>query len=313
MGTTNSTLSFVDTEAGDFPEPQTLPVPQIIAPGEFSAENVLPSFLFIPNQAAVAPGSLKLPWSEENPEFTCGAYARKMAGSVPGRVVSSAKSWLCQKNIDPDSACLPFGSNETSKISPVDTISLFLKHLASSWDKKMAADKPEFALCNQQIILTVPASFDAVARELTVKAAEKAGLDITLLEEPQAAFYSWLREHDDDWRQIVSADSNILVCDIGGGTSDFSLIGVEDYEGSLCLNRLAVGNHILLGGERWHAGGRASPLHVGRHIRSVAFNAHMPGTAARHIAAHANRAGRINHIQYRQASFPNRDVRVVTR
>ena len=135
------------------------------------------------------------------------------------------------------------------KVSPVEACSEYLKHIAAAWNDSMASEDASLKINNQQVILTVPASFDAAARELTVLAAEEAGLNITLLEEPQAAFYNWLHEHEDSWRDKVEAGSSILVCDIGGGTTDFSLIGVEDEGGDLTLNRIAVGNHILLGGD----------------------------------------------------------------
>ena len=248
LGTTNSTIAYVDTQS-DTPESKTLAIPQIIAPGETARETSLPSFLFLPELSTVSPGSLNLPWSENNEDATVGIYARKQGSTQPGRVVSSAKSWLCSENVDRMAAILPNGADEERKISPVEASAKYLKHIASAWDNEFAKEDPDAAIANQQVILTVPASFDAVARELTVMAADEAGLNATLLEEPQAAFYNWLHEHEDSWREKVDAGSNILVCDIGGGTSDFSLIGVEDEDGDLTLNRLAVGNHILLGGD----------------------------------------------------------------
>lgn len=248
LGTTNSTIAYVDTQS-DNPESKTLAIPQIIAPGETARETSLPSFLFLPELSTVSPGSLNLPWSDTNEDSTVGVYARKLGSTQPGRVVSSAKSWLCSENVDRMSAILPNGADEERKISPVEASAKYLKHIASAWDNEFAKEDPDAAIANQQVILTVPASFDAVARELTVMAADEAGLNATLLEEPQAAFYNWLHEHEDSWREKVDAGSNILVCDIGGGTSDFSLIGVEDEDGDLTLNRLAVGNHILLGGD----------------------------------------------------------------
>ena len=248
LGTTNSTIAYVDTQS-DTPESKTLAIPQVIAPGEVASETSLPSFLFLPEISTMSPGSLNLPWSKSDEDSTVGLYARKLGSTQPGRVVSSAKSWLCSENVDRMAAILPNGADEERKISPVEASAKYLNHIASAWDNAFAKEDPEAAIANQQVILTVPASFDAVARELTVMAADEAGLNATLLEEPQAAFYNWLHEHEDSWREKVDAGSNILVCDIGGGTSDFSLIGVEDEEGDLTLNRLAVGNHILLGGD----------------------------------------------------------------
>ena len=171
----------------------------------------------------------------ENAETAVGAYAKKVSSTQPGRVVSSAKSWLCSDNVDCMSAILPAGSQDERKVSPVEACAEYLKHIAAAWDNAIASENEELKIANQQVILTVPASFDAAARELTVLAAEEAGLNITLLEEPQAAFYNWLHEHEDSWRDKVEAGSSILVCDVGGGTTDFSLIGVDDEDGDPTL------------------------------------------------------------------------------
>lgn len=248
LGTTNSTVAYVDTQ-DETPNSQSFKIPQIIAPGEIEASESLPSFLFLPEMSTLGPGSLNLPWNSENAETAVGAYAKKVSSTQPGRVVSSAKSWLCSDNVDRMSAILPAGSQDERKVSPVEACAEYLKHIAAAWDNAIASENEELKIANQQVILTVPASFDAAARELTVLAAEEAGLNITLLEEPQAAFYNWLHEHEDSWRDKVEAGSSILVCDVGGGTTDFSLIGVDDEDGDLSLNRIAVGNHILLGGD----------------------------------------------------------------
>ncbi len=248
LGTTNSSIAYVDTESGS-PESLTLPITQIIAPGEVANENCLPSFLYLPELTTISPGSLNLPWSTGNEDFAVGFYARKLGASLPGKIVASAKSWLCADNVDRLSPILPIEAEDERKISPVEASAKYLKHLAAVWDNQFAKNDKSLAIRHQEVVLTVPASFDAVARELTVKAAEEAGLQVTLLEEPQAAFYNWLHEHEENWRNLVEAGSNILVCDIGGGTSDFSLIGVENENGDLSLKRLAVGNHILLGGD----------------------------------------------------------------
>jgi len=248
LGTTNSTIAYVDTR-DENAQSQTLAIPQIIAPGEIATSESLPSYIFLPEMSTQAPGSLNLPWNTTDVDCTAGQYARKLGSTQPGRVVSSAKSWLCSESIDRMAAVLPAGSQDTRKISPLEASSAYLQHLADAWDYQMAADDDDLKMANQQVVLTVPASFDAIARELTVLAAEEAGLNVTLLEEPQAAFYNWLHEHEDHWRDQVEANSSILVCDIGGGTSDFSLIGVEDSDGDLGLKRIAVGDHILLGGD----------------------------------------------------------------
>ncbi|MCM8536877.1 MAG: Hsp70 family protein [Lentisphaeraceae bacterium] len=248
LGTTNSTVAYVDTQ-DETPLSQSFKIPQIIAPGEVEASHSLPSFLFLPEQSTLAPGSLNLPWSVDEVDATSGQYAKKLSSTQPGRVVSSAKSWLCSENVDRMAAILPAGTQDSRKASPVEACAAYMQHIAAAWNYKMAQDDESLKISEQQVILTVPASFDAVARELTVLAAEEAGLNVTLLEEPQAAFYNWLHEHEDSWREKVNAGESILVCDIGGGTTDFSLIGVEDEGGDLNLKRIAVGNHILLGGD----------------------------------------------------------------
>ncbi|NQZ57245.1 MAG: Hsp70 family protein [Lentisphaeraceae bacterium] len=248
LGTTNSSIAYVDTREAE-PQSKTLLIPQIIAPGEIAKESSLPSYIFLPEMSTLAPGSLNLPWDSEDTDMSAGQYARKLGSTQPGRVVASAKSWLCSENVDRMGPVLPAGTQDGRKISPLDASTIYLSHLANAWDAQMAGDDEELKMANQQVILTVPASFDAVARELTVLAAEEAGLLVTLLEEPQAAFYNWLHEHDENWRDEVVAGTSVLVCDIGGGTTDFSLIGVNDNAGDLELNRIAVGNHILLGGD----------------------------------------------------------------
>jgi molecular chaperone DnaK (HSP70) len=248
LGTTNSTVAFVDTQEEN-PGSQSFNIPQIIAPGEIASEASLPSFLFLPEMSTLGAGSLNLPWHDTDAVTTAGQYAKKLSSTQPGKVVASAKSWLCSDSVDRMAAILPAGSQDDHKISPVEACSAYLKHIAAAWDFQMATENSDYCIANQQTILTVPASFDAAARELTVLAAEEAGLNITLLEEPQAAFYNWLHEYEDSWRDKVEAGSSILVCDIGGGTTDFSLIGVNDEDGDLSLKRIAVGNHILLGGD----------------------------------------------------------------
>jgi molecular chaperone DnaK (HSP70) len=248
LGTTNSAIAYVDS-AAEVPVSATLSIPQIIAPGEIANESSLPSFLFLPETNTLSPGSLNLPWHQSDQTTSVGTYARKLGSTQPGKVVSSAKSWLCSENVDRTAAILPATTQDGRKTSPVEACAEYLKHIANAWDYQMASEDESLKIANQQVILTVPASFDAVARELTALAADEAGLNITLLEEPQAAFYNWLHEHEDSWRDKVVAGSNILVCDIGGGTSDFSLIGAESESGDLTLKRIAVGNHILLGGD----------------------------------------------------------------
>ncbi|MCR4573551.1 MAG: Hsp70 family protein [Lentisphaeria bacterium] len=250
LGTTNSVLSYVDT-ASENPSPQTFLIPQLSAPGEISSLPALPSFIFLPESGEFDLKLLKLPWQKKGEDIVVGAFALEMAAKSPHKVVTSSKSWLCCDKIDRHSQCLPplpEGEN-VRQISPVEAATIILNHLKAAWNHLMASDEAENRLENQEVIITVPASFDAVARDLTVEAANAVGLHFTLLEEPQAAFYSWLAHNKDTWRKQVEDGDVVLVCDIGGGTSDFSLIAVMGEEGDLTLQRLAVGDHTLLGGD----------------------------------------------------------------
>ncbi|MBN2449876.1 MAG: Hsp70 family protein [Lentisphaeria bacterium] len=251
LGTTNTALAYVDTSTGGRDrQVSVFPVPQLTAPGEVSDLPVLPSFVYLPGPGEVLPETLRLPWQEETPDVAVGAYARDMAALRPARVVASAKSWLCYEGIDRRTDCLPFSREDVPRrISPVEAARLCLVHLRDAWNCRMAADREEHRLERQTVLLTVPASFDAVARELTVEAATRAGLQVRLIEEPQAAFYAWLHHRGETWRKEVSDGDVVLVCDVGGGTTDFSLIAVADQGGELGLQRLAVGEHILLGGD----------------------------------------------------------------
>nr|WP_203415578.1 Hsp70 family protein [Candidatus Scalindua japonica] len=252
LGTTHCVLSYTEVqtnEDGEVPRINIFEILQTIAQGEIKAQPLLPSFLFLPGEHDVPEGSLAVPWDPDI-DFTVGDFARQRGAEIPNRLVSSSKSWLCHSSIDRTKPILPWESpSETRRVSPVEASGRLLKHLREAWNHEMASGNPEAKLEDQEIYLTVPASFDAVARELTVKAAESAGLsNMTLLEEPQAAFYAWI-ESQRNWRKIVKAGESILVCDIGGGTTDLSLIQVADEDGSLALKRVAVGKHILLGGD----------------------------------------------------------------
>jgi molecular chaperone DnaK (HSP70) len=249
LGTTNSVASYIDMEATD-PECRLFKIPQVTDAGVVEELDHLPSFLYLPAESELPEKSLSLPWADDVP-FAVGKFARKRGSEVPLRLVSSAKSWLCYPDVDKTSPILPWNAPEgVSKMSPVEISSRYLEHVRMAWNHTMAAGNTDYNLEQQGVFITVPASFDAVARDLTVKAAEKAGLkNITLLEEPQAAFYSWLNMSEKGWREQVKVGDVVLVCDIGGGTTDFSIIKVEDEAGELSLNRVAVGEHILLGGD----------------------------------------------------------------
>ncbi len=252
LGTTNSGLAYVDTGVGEGTDPvlQHLPIPQVVHPGAVEERRLLPSFLYLPGPNELPAGSLKLPWAPER-DYAVGEFARNHGAQVPTRLVSSAKSWLCHPGIDRRAPVLPWKSPEGARrVSPLEAATLSLKHLCETWNYLLAKDVPENRLEQQDVILTVPASFDAVARELTVEAARAAGLEhVTLLEEPQAAFYSWLDNSHDAWRKQVEVGDAVLICDVGGGTSDFTLIAVSEEAGQLALTRVAVGDHILLGGD----------------------------------------------------------------
>lgn len=252
LGTTNCVVAYVDTQTPDTENPpiQLFHIPQLVTPGNVEERDLLPSFLYLPTSREFPAGSLNLPWTDDLP-FAVGLLARTRGAEVPGRLISSAKSWLCHVGVDRTAPILPWGGGEDlKKMSPLEVSAQYVSHLRQAWNTVMARENPECVLEQQEVFLTVPASFDAAARELTVQAAERAGLPaVRLLEEPQAAFYSWIESAGEQWRKQVKVGDVILVSDIGGGTSDFSLIAVSDEGGELALNRVAVGEHILLGGD----------------------------------------------------------------
>src|SRR3954452_15798751 len=246
LGTTNSALAFVRSTSDGDPEPvQVLGIPQLVNPGEVAPLDLLASTLYIPGPNEFVEGSLALPWNERA-QYIVGRLARNRGVENANRVVNSAKSWLSHQNADPTQPLLPLGAPEgVEKVSPVEASRQYLSHLREAWN----AAHPEAKLEEQKVLITVPASFDPGARELTQRAAKLAGYpDVTVIEEPQAAFYAWIERHP-DWRERVKVGDLILVVDIGGGTTDFTLIAVTEENGELALNREAVGDHILLGGD----------------------------------------------------------------
>ncbi len=252
LGTTHCALAFTDANV---PEGQSariyqFEIPQVVSPGEVQERPLLPSFLLLPGPHDLPEGGMALPWNAAI-DFTVGEFARERGAELPARLISSAKSWLCHRGVERTAPILPWDAPADSRqISPVEATARYLDHLRAAWNQIMAAPDPANRLENQEIYLTVPASFDAVARELTVQAAQRAGLNnFTLLEEPQAAFYAWLEAQQGQWRDAIRVGESILVCDVGGGTTDFSLIEVAEEEGLLTLRRAAVGDHILLGGD----------------------------------------------------------------
>ena len=248
LGTTNSALAYCEVGAeSDAPPIDISPIPQVVNPNEVADRTLLPSFLYIPGDLDFPKGSLSLPWDAE-PQFVVGELARKRGAENPGRLVSSAKSWLSYTGANRTAPILPWqAAAEVSKLSPVEVSSRYLAYIRTAWDAQHGKDH---GLAAQDVLLTVPASFDEEARELTRRAAEQAGLEhATLLEEPQAAFYAWLDSKGEGWRKRIRVGDLVLVCDVGGGTTDFSLISVTEEQGDLLLKRVAVGDHILLGGD----------------------------------------------------------------
>ncbi len=252
LGTTNCAVAYVDTKGRERPpaDIRVFEVPQLVAPGETAPRPMLPSFLYLPGPHELPPGASSLPWAE-GADRIVGEFARIQGARVPGHLVASAKSWLCHPGVDREADILPWaGPPESRKVSPVDASAEFLRHIRDAWNHSFAREDPEGRLERQEVVLTVPASFDEAARELTLDAARRAGLaSITLLEEPQAAFYCWIVSHKEGWQREVRGGESILVCDIGGGTTDFSLITVVETPTGPGFRRVAVGDHLMLGGD----------------------------------------------------------------
>jgi molecular chaperone DnaK (HSP70) len=273
LGTTNSAVCYVDTQETPW-KVRTFAVPQLVAAAQVEALETLPSFHYQPAAGEMASEALKLPWTEKgergegsgerkrqsypstlsrlpspvSPSHLVGLFAREQGTLAPGRLINSAKSWLCHAGVDRTAAILPWrGAEDVEKLSPVEVSARYIAHVRDAWNDRFPRDP----LSEQDFVLTLPASFDEVARELTVRAAAAAGLPrVVLIEEPQAAFYAWIYSHQADWEQLVSPGQKILICDIGGGTSDFTLIRVRRGEGGrVQFHRVAVGDHLILGGD----------------------------------------------------------------
>ncbi len=251
LGTTNIAVAYVDTasKAAGGPRLHTFKVPQVVAAGQVQDLDLLPSFLYIPGPHDLSPGAIDLPW-KKNPPDTVGMFARNHGAKVPGRQVSSAKSWLCHPGVDRTAPLLPWaGPPDVPRLSPLEVSARYLKHIVDAWNA-VPGRKPADHLEEQTVVVTVPASFDDVARNLTADAAKQAGLKhVTLLEEPQAAFYAWLGTHSPQEAGMLKPGMRCLVVDVGGGTSDFSLIRAGEEKGELTFIRDAVGDHLLLGGD----------------------------------------------------------------
>ncbi len=266
LGTTNSALAYVDLSAKEESSGNRtirfLEIPQLVSPGEVARKPVLPSFLYLPGPYELSPGSTALPWDDAR-SYAVGEFAREQGALVPGHLVSSAKSWLCHGGVDRTAPILPWGAkDEVQKVSPVDAGARYLQHAREAWNEQMSDGREVCRLEEQLVILTVPASFDEVARELTVAAAQRAGITRAILvEEPLAAFYAWLSHHEQDWQEGMLAGQLVLVCDVGGGTTDFTVVAIRQGERGLRFDRLAVGDHLMLGGDNMD-------LALGRHLET---------------------------------------------
>src|SRR5271163_2523519 len=249
LGTTNSAIALTDLESD---HAEVLEVTQILGPNQIGEKPTLPSALYIPHRDEFPEHSFPLPWEKEAGDITMsGHFARKHGILIPDRLITSAKSWLSNPHIDPKRPSLPWRSEiQDQKLSPFECSRRYLAHLKNAFLYAGRLHGRNWDLSETEIVLTVPASFDAVAQTLTAEAAAAAGLgQVTLLEEPQAAFYAWIAQAEREWRSLVNPGDIVLVCDVGGGTADFSLIAITDSNGTLELERISVGEHILLGGD----------------------------------------------------------------
>ncbi len=279
LGTTNSAVTYIDialNQERSRPVIEHFEIPQLTGSGEVSSTKVLPSFFFLPDRHEFPEKALALPWNDRNEEDFVGILAREQGAKSPGRMISSAKSWLCHEKVDRHAPILPWGAeNAARNRSPISVTAAYLKHIKDAWNHTVKEDESAW-LENQSVVITVPASFDEVARDLTVEAAAQAGIpNVTLLEEPLAAFYSWLNVNEHQWNQLVSPGELILICDVGGGTTDFTLITLREKEGIPVFERIAVGDHLILGGDNMDLalahlsesrlqGGRKKKLTMGR-------------------------------------------------
>ncbi|HAT51540.1 MAG TPA: Hsp70 family protein [Alphaproteobacteria bacterium] len=249
LGTSNSVVAVAHPDPG---ETTVSPVTQILGPNKIGEKNTLPSALYLPHEEEFPAEAIKLPWHSKTDGSTIiGHFAREHGAMVPDRLVVSAKSWLSNPHIDPKKPLLPWGSESSNRlVSPFETSRNILQAITQGFVHAQSLQGEVYDLADGQVVLTVPASFDEVARNLTAQAASEAGLgQVVLLEEPQAAFYAWMDQAGGSWRHQVRPGDCILVADIGGGTADFSMIAVAQHQGDLELERISVGEHLLLGGD----------------------------------------------------------------
>ncbi|ETW94829.1 MAG: hypothetical protein ETSY1_33170 [Candidatus Entotheonella factor] len=252
LGTTNTAVAYIDTRTvleGDLPQVIPFELLQLVAEGEIEARAILPSFLYFLGDHERVADAVRLPWEQE-PAYVTGTFARDQGALVPGQLVASAKSWLCHDAVDRTAKILPWGVDQPQQsCSPVEASARYLAHIREAWNDAMGKEEGD-RFEQQHIVLTVPASFDAEARELTVQAAHDAGIvQLTLLEEPQAAFYAWSLSHHTALKRELDDGDLVLICDVGGGTTDLSLIRVQIVDDEMTFERTAIGEHILLGGD----------------------------------------------------------------
>ncbi len=247
LGTSNSAIALSEV---DNDQTNIIEITQVLGPNQIGEKPTLPSALYIPHPDEFPEGAFPLPWPSD-PRSIIGLFARDHGALVPDRLVTSAKSWLSNPHIDPRQRSLPWKSEiSEEKLSAFDCSRSYLDHMRESFLFAVRNQGKDFDLADGQVVLTIPASFDDIARNLTAEAAEAAGLGkVVLLEEPLAAFYAWTAQAGKDWRAHVRPGDIVLVCDVGGGTADFSLIAISEKDGALDLNRISVGEHILLGGD----------------------------------------------------------------
>jgi molecular chaperone DnaK (HSP70) len=272
LGTSNTVVAYVEAGSEDI---RVFEIEQLVGPGEVAARPLLPSVRYHAARGELSDGDLQLPWSAAAPDAAkaaniahaahaanshtlsansaethravIGRLARSLGAQVPGRLVASAKSWLSHASVDRTAAILPWGAgDDIDKVSPVTASASYLAHVRSAWNHRF----PHAPLEQQDVVLTVPASFDDGARALTLEAARMAHLPkLRLLEEPQAAFYDWLFRHRSSLGTELAETRLVLICDVGGGTTDFTLIKVQMQDGQPQLTRVGVGNHLMLGGD----------------------------------------------------------------
>ena len=251
LGTSNCAVAFTEPGAGASARVEDFAVPQLVRPGEVAPRPLLPSVVYAPLPQEFPEGSLALPWG--GPTKVTGEFARWQAGRVPGRVVTSAKSWLIHQGVDRQADILPWGAtSDVPRMSPVAAQAALLRHIADAWNHA----HPDALLAQQEVVLTIPASFDEAARALTLQAARDAGYELqklSLLEEPQAAFYDFTSRNRDGLAKALADVKLVLVVDVGGGTTDFSLVQVAMLPEGPALRRVAVGEHVLLGGDNMDA------------------------------------------------------------